>query len=109
MMSCEEGLTQALALLERGGWTKGALVNDDGERCAIGALSSVNANTPEVRNVLCEVNNIPFESFDYGCGFPSSLRNWNTIVEWNNDEHTTFEDIVLAFKRAIIYAHENGL
>lgn len=125
-MTPDDILDEALHILERDGWHQGALVHspytetakteDDwayehwqamrnAPVCAIGALNRAHSG---VANGVVRVENLEdldplreaCEAAFYRLKRAAGLE-WNDdIPEWNDDENTTREDVILAFKRA---------
>ena len=108
-------LEQALAILERDGWTSGRYIHDDGRKCALGALGAalspqnyrygikILTCTPEwvpsgqeaLHRLATEVD--PYQAPQYLALTSPMAR----IIAWNDREGRSYEDVVLAFKKAI--------
>jgi hypothetical protein len=103
MSQVAEQLEKALAYLGRRGWTKGTLVDPDTRAvCAVGAISLGGGGacgSVRARKAFAEAN---------GLG-PSPSGEFDQIPRWNDDLKTSYEDVVLGFKKAIRYAEENDL
>ena len=97
-------LRNAAAYIQKHGWIQGALDNDEGEVCALGAICAVTDRLLRSQPDYCweEVEglvrtarfalqlHIGCDLNHFGIGIPS----------WNDDPHTTAEDVILAMKHA---------
>lgn len=107
-------LEKALAVLERDGWAAGRYIQDDGRKCALGALGA--ASGRDVRSGINMLVCVPY----YIPGAQEALRRLadevdppisteylritqpvGRIIAWNDREGRSYEDVVLAFKKAI--------
>lgn len=108
-------LEKALAVLERDGWTSGRYIHEDGRKCALGALGAalspqnyryginILTCTPEwvpgakeaLRRLADEAD--PYQAPQYRALTEPVGR----IIAWNDREGRSYEDVVLAFKKAI--------
>ena len=89
-------LRHALALLERDGWCKDTALDADGRRCTLGAINAAlcldeGAETTEaglaaVRALRVSGEGTPHRRF---------------VVDWNDAEGRTVEDVLEAFRAAI--------
>lgn len=122
MKKTSEILSRASELLDQKGWCQGTLVNDQGNMCMMGALSTamqedrLTENSPESDDVIFErriseeravvqalslsIYGANAYAFDVICT--------NPIPEWNDRPERSVEDVKLAFKKAINYAENTG-
>ncbi len=86
-----ENLKSALELLESEGWCQGEMESADGRFCSSGAITK--AQCQEEYYTDRNYRLFPYVIFQAVVGM--------NIVNWNDDEDRTYEDVASAFKEAI--------
>jgi hypothetical protein len=82
----------ALDILNEKGWNQGAYEGKDGSVCVAGALMAAQART--IAQGLGPAGVVVHNRAVQLLGLPPA-----SISVWNDDPHTTFEDVTLVLKR----------
>lgn len=92
-----EILTKALQALEAHGWNQGGFFSDDGEgrMCAAGAIMFANNHFMDYESLKALAEALPT------CSSHSNNYPLPRVAFYNDGPDTTYEDIALAFKKAI--------
>jgi hypothetical protein len=100
-MKTSQMLTDALNLLNEKGWCQGARVNDLGQRCISGALEEA---------LWTELSGYTLDDYANATTYLKQAADseHQLISTWNDEGGRSFEDVQLAFKKAIHAAKEDG-
>jgi hypothetical protein len=107
-MLSSELLAEAMQQIKAHGWYQGALSGPNGEVCAMGAIHKVMVSH-RLPYFLCNAN----DSYNKALGYMSQALhseggNYVMLASFNDDRHTTEEDVMLLFKKAVYWAEEIG-
>jgi hypothetical protein len=104
-MSIEKDLEVVLEKLRSTGWSQGAYEGEGGTHCIVGAMYAIGTAIDNFDSMLATFHAANELTNNFRCYDPNKV----SIITWNDDTSRTFEDVELAFKKAIVYAGENNL
>ena len=99
-MKPSEVIRGALSVLGESGenWHKGWFRNGDGDKFCVAGAAKI-----KVLNLQLASSDAAYDDF---CIRITTEAERDSVAEWNDDPHTTFEDVRLVLKRALGRAEE---
>lgn len=108
-MQASEAAFRAAEIISEKGHCKHRLEDEEGRVCYVGALLSAITETSSLERTLTTAERPLFRIVDLEVSAILLLAGWeNGTVAFNNDDHTTGEDVISLFKEAGSHLEEAG-